>query len=93
VSDELVWHCIGRDNWRAATDSGTYQVFMVTDWGSPRTFGVLLSDDGLERELYVGGGSLESVKLLLEKHHSASCRARRWADFMRDNEPPTKEDQ
>ena len=92
MTDELVWQRRkkGEDNWRArsARDDGTYAAYLVSGYGVPRTYGVLLSDGGPDQEIYVGMGSLDSVKSLLQEHHFASCRAARWRDYMRDNEPP-----
>lgn len=95
MSDELVWHrrSKGEDNWRArnGTDDGTYVVDILAGYGTPRTYGVLLSDytaAGEGEDIYIGMDSIDTVKALLQEHHNAACRAARWREFMRDNEPP-----
>lgn len=93
MSDDLVWsrRREGEDNWRAPSNAttGTYAVYVMTDYGSPRTYGVLLKDGhSYGTEIYVGMASVDSVKDILQQHHQKACRAKRWADYMRDNEPP-----
>lgn len=93
MSDELVWQrrSPGEDNWRApsAATAGTYAVYVMTDYSPPNTYGVLMSNTrSSSLEIYVGMGSVDSVKEVLQAHHQAACREKRWADYMRDNEPP-----
>lgn len=98
MSDELVWkrRSKGEDNWRArnAADDGTYIAYLLTEYGEARIGAVLHRDNqqGLDSEpIYwslVGVGSVAEAKDAAQEHHYTACRARRWRQYMRDNEPP-----
>jgi hypothetical protein len=100
MSDELVWkrRSKGEDNWRArnASDDGMYIVYFLTAYGNNLIEGVLHRDEqrGIDsQKIYtstLGVGSVAEAKDAAQEHHYAACRARRWADYMRDNEPPTE---
>lgn len=98
MTDDLEWkrRKEGEDNWRArnADDDGTYIVYILNAYGTTQICGVLMSDAGdgyPDRDFYastVGVGSVAEAKDAAQEHHYAACRAKRWAEYMRDNEPP-----
>jgi hypothetical protein len=96
MSDELQWKS-RNDGTHFRADSmveaGTYWVYLEP-WATPNHLVAVytLDDDDENRHRHTLFRSLtrdfDHAKRVAQNHHDAACRAARWREFMRDNEPP-----
>lgn len=82
---------------RNHADTGTYYVYRFTQFKHDDFVASFDPDrgpwdSGSSIEIYcepASSGSLDAAITAAQGHHNAACRAHRWAEYMRDNEPPT----
>lgn len=105
MSDELQWIEVSHEDsgdtvsahWRAEAPQldGEYNVAVMeymAGAGESVLCGFYPGDGKPPLELYRAygdGPAIEASKAAAQQHHNTACRAARWTDYMRNNEPPT----
>lgn len=108
MTDELQWIEVQHDDgdtisahWRAQADpvlGGEYNVAVmeyITGGGQTVFAAFYPAGEGKpNQELFrgLGGPAIDAAKQAAQQHHNATARAARWADYMRNNEPPAAAD-
>lgn len=102
MNDELQWNEVQHDegdtlgpHWRAQADpllGGEYNVAVMSYMrGAGESVMAGYYPGGKPPvELYngLGGPAISAAKAAAQQHHNTAARAARWAEYMRNNEPP-----